>query len=209
MAEKITVLLADDHSLVRRGFRRLLEDEADIEVVGEAGTGLEAIEMARALKPQVVVIDIGMPETGGIEATRAILKTAPDTGILILSMHEQESYVRSAFDAGARGYLLKNAHEVDLARAVRDVAAGRKVLGPGALAPPEGGESPGDLLTPRERQVLQLIAEGKSNKQIAYLLQVSVNTVAVHRANIMQTLKLHRTAELVLYAISRGLVHLP
>lgn len=209
MAERITVVLADDHDLVRRGFRRLLEDEPGIEVVGEAGTGLEAIELVRQLRPRVVVMDIAMPGIGGVEATREILKIAPETAVLVLSMHAQESYVRSAFEAGARGYLLKNAREVDLPRAVRDAAANRTILGVGALSPPELGTSPEERLTPRERQVLQLIAEGKSNKEIAHLLGLSVNTVAVHRANIMQALGLHRTAELVVYAISKGLVHLP
>jgi DNA-binding NarL/FixJ family response regulator len=208
MQPEITVLLVDDHSLVRKGFRRMLEDDPDIRVVGEAGSGREALELTQQLKPRVVVMDMSMPEMDGVEATRAIRKSVPDAAVLIVSMYSQENYVRSAFDAGANGYLLKNADEVDLGAAIRDVASGKKVVDPG-LAARDADEASLDRLTPRERQILQLIAEGNSNKEIAGLLNLSVNTVAVHRANLMDRLGVHRTAELVLYAIRKGLVRVP
>ena len=206
--KSITVLLVDDHQLVRRGFRRILEDDPEIEVIGEAGTGVDAIEMASKLAPRVVVMDMSMPGLDGAQATREILKKAPSTAVLILSMYSESNYIRNAFDAGAKGYLLKNAIEVDLTAAVKTIAAGKRYasgLSPGDGNPPDGFE----LLTQREKQVLQLIAEGNSNKEIAALLQLSVNTVSVHRANLMQTLDIHRTAELVVYAIRKGLVTLP
>jgi DNA-binding NarL/FixJ family response regulator len=208
MPTEITVLLVDDHSLVRRGFRRMLEDDPEIRVVGEAGSGREAIEAAGRLKPDVIVMDMAMPEMDGVEATRQIRKRQPDAAVLIVSMYSQENYVRNALDAGARGYILKNADEVDLAAAIRDVAAGKQVIDSGLGA---AREEPDSLarLTPRERQILQLIAEGNSNKEIAGLLNLSVNTVAVHRANLMDRLGVHRTAELVLYAIRKGLVRVP
>jgi DNA-binding NarL/FixJ family response regulator len=209
MTEPITVLLADDHSLVRKGFRRMLEDDAGIQVVGEASNGAEAIELARALKPDVIVMDLAMPELDGIQAASQILKAAPQTAILMLSMYSEDHYVRNAFAAGVRGYLLKNALEVDLPYAIKEVAAGRTVLTPG-LNPPSG-EQGGDFdkLTQRERQVLQHIVQGRSNREIASLLGLSVNTVSVHRANLMQALGVHRTADLVVYAIRKGLVTLP
>lgn len=201
----ITVLLADDHHLVRRGFRRILEDDADIRVVGEADNGMQAIQLAERHTPHVVVMDLAMPEVDGIQATREIRRRLPKTAILVLSMHAQDSYVKNAFDAGARGYLLKNAIEVDLTAAVKAVAAGRIYKSPG-LADHAADEDGFEVLTAREKQVLQLIAQGKSNKEIAAILNVSVNTVAVHRANLMEALNLHRTAELVVYAIRKGLV---
>jgi DNA-binding NarL/FixJ family response regulator len=208
MPTEITVLLVDDHSLVRRGFRRMLEDDPEIRVVGEAGSGREAIEAARELKPDVIVMDMAMPEMDGVEATRQIRKRDPKAAVLIVSMYSQENYLRNALDAGARGYILKNADEVDLAAAIREIAAGKQVIDPALTA---GREEPDSLdrLTPRERQILQLIAEGNSNKEIAGLLNLSVNTVAVHRANLMDRLGVHRTAELVLYAIRKGLVRVP
>jgi DNA-binding NarL/FixJ family response regulator len=208
MPTEITVLLVDDHSLVRRGFRRMLEDDPEIRVVGEAGSGREAIDAAGRLKPDVIVMDMAMPEMDGVEATRQIRKRQPDAAVLIVSMYSQENYVRNALDAGARGYILKNADEVDLAAAIRDVAAGKQVIDSGLDT---AREEPDSLtrLTPRERQILQLIAEGNSNKEIAGLLNLSVNTVAVHRANLMDRLGVHRTAELVLYAIRKGLVRVP
>lgn len=205
---KITVLLVDDHQLVRKGFRRILEDDPDIQVVGEAGSGVEAIRMAEEFSPRVVVMDMAMPGLDGVQATREILKKAPSTAVLILSMYSEDNYIRNAFEAGAKGYLLKNAIEVDLTQAVKTVASGRRYtsgLSPGEGQPPDGFE----LLTQREKQVLQLIAQGNSNKEIAALLQVSVNTVSVHRANLMEALNIHRTAELVVYAIRKGLVTLP
>jgi len=206
----ITVLLADDHSLVRKGFRRLLEDEAGIQVVGEASDGSEAIRQAQELKPQVIVMDMSMPGLNGIQACVEILKVLPKTAILMLSMYSEEAQVRNAIKAGAKGYVLKNAVDVDLASAIRDVAAGKKVVGPGLISDINIEEDEtAEKLTPRERQILQLIAEGKSNKEIAALLELSPNTVAVHRANLMDALGIHRTAELVLYAVRKGLVHLP
>lgn len=205
----IRVLLADDHSLVRKGFRRLLEDAPEIEVVGEAANGSVAIELALQLKPQVVVMDMAMPELDGIQATVQILRHLPETGILILSMYSEDNYVRNAFAAGARGYLLKNALEVDLPYAIKEVAAGRTVLAPGLSMPAQDHASDFDKLTQREREVLQYIVQGKSNREIAGILRLSVNTVSVHRANLMQALGIHRTADLVVYALRRGLVAMP
>lgn len=210
MPDEITVVLVDDHSLVRKGFRRMLEDEADISVVGEAGSGREAIDVARRLKPRVIVMDMSMPEMDGVEATRELRKIQPDAAVLIVSMYSQENYIRNAFEAGAQGYILKNADEVDLGAAIRDIAAGKRVIDPAIEA--AGREEESDSLgrlTPRERQILQLIAEGNSNKEIAAMLALSVNTVSVHRANLMDRLGVHRTAELVLYAIRKGLVRVP
>ncbi len=208
----ISVLLADDHSLVRKGFRRILEDDPDIRVVGEAENGLEAIRLAENLRPRVIVMDMAMPELDGVQATLEILRKLPDTAILVLSMYADDSYVRNAFEAGVKGYLLKNVIEVDLTAAVKAVAAGRQYLSRGLTLPPAlpADASEGDYgrLTQREKQVLQLIAQGKSNKEIAGLLGLSVNTVSVHRANLMEALNIHRTAELVLYAVRKGLVSL-
>ncbi len=206
----ITVLLVDDHNLVRKGFRRLLEDEPGIQVVGEANDGSDAVRIAQELKPQVIVMDMSMPGLNGIQACVEILKVLPKTAILMLSMYSEEAQVRNALKAGARGYVLKNAVDVDLAAAIRDVAAGKKVVGPGLISEFNiEGEEKAEKLTPRENQILQLIAEGKSNKEIAAFLDLSPNTVAVHRANLMEALGIHRTAELVLYAVRKGLVHLP
>ena len=208
MATKIKVLLVDDHSLVRRGFRRMLEDEADIVVIGEASNGDEAVRLARELVPQVIVMDWALPGTSGLAATRKILETAPPMAILMLSMHSEDTLVRQALDAGARGYILKNAVDLELATAIRRVAAGEIVLD-AQLAKPvtlRGERNAG--LTARELEVLQLIVNGKSNKEIADDLKLSVNTVAVHRANIMETLGIHKTAELVVYAIRNGLVNI-
>lgn len=205
MRERITVLLADDHAVVRRGFRRLLEDDPAISVVDEANDGREAVAKAVRLKPRVVVMDAAMPVMSGLAATRAILAQQPDIAILMLSMHSEETLVRQALAAGARGYVLKNALDLDLASAVKQVAAGETLLDPAVVFPPKPiGERGG--LTPRELEVLQLICRGLSNREIAAELNVSVNTVAVHRANIMNTLGMHKTAELVVYAIQHGLV---
>jgi len=207
MTEKITVLLVDDHALVRRGFRRLLEDDPSIEVVGEGSNGEEAIRLVAELKPRVIVMDAAMPGTGGLEATRKILARVPDAAILMLSMHSEETLVRQALAAGARGYILKNALDLDLAAAVKRVAAGEQVLDPAVVRPdPLPGER-NRRLTPRELEVLQLICNGLSNKEIAVELDLSANTVAVHRANIMNTLGVHKTAELVVYAMQNGLVN--
>jgi DNA-binding NarL/FixJ family response regulator len=208
MTPTITVLLADDHALVRRGFRRLLEDDPSIVVVGEASNGDEAIRLAGELKPQVVVMDSAMPGTSGLAATRSILATAPGTAILMLSMHSEETLVRQAMEAGARGYVLKNALDLDLAAAVTRVARGETVLDP-AVVRSESRPGERNRLTPRELEVLQLICDGLSNRAIAARLDLSVNTVAVHRANIMNALGVHKTAELVVYAIQHGLVSPP
>ena len=202
-------MLVDDHSLVRRGFRRILEDEADIVVVGAAGDGAEAIELADTLRPRVVVMDCAMPVISGLEATRKILANRPEALVLMLSMHPEDTLVKQAMDAGARGYVLKNAVDLDLGVAIRRVDAGEVVLDPRLKRPPalKGKRSAG--LTPRELEVLQMIVEGKSNKEIAAVLDLSANTVAVHRANMMDALGAHKTAELVVYAIRNGLVNLP
>jgi DNA-binding NarL/FixJ family response regulator len=203
---QITVLLVDDHSLVRRGFRRMLEDDPAITVIGEAEDGHQAVKLAAELRPRVVVMDFAMPSMNGAVAARHILRSAPETAILILSMHAEASYVRTCLEAGVRGYILKNAMDLEMVAAVKQVAAGKLVLDQrlGSLDHPAGEPPP--QLTTRELEVLQLIVHGKSNKEIAIVLSLSVNTVAVHRANIMQTLGIHNTAELVVYAIRQGLV---
>ncbi len=201
----ITVLLVDDHSLVRHGFRRMLEDETGIIVVGEASDGFEAVESALALKPQVIVMDFALPSMNGAVATRRILAALPEAKVLMLSMHAEPDYVRTCLDAGARGYLLKNAMDLELVDAVKKIAAGDQVLDPRLGRLGGNPEAAPDLST-RELEVLQLIVHGKSNKEIAVVLGLSVNTVSVHRANIMQTLQIHNTAALVVYAIRTGLV---
>ena len=199
----LSVLLVDDHALVRKGFRRMLEDEPGIRVVGEAGDGHEAVEAAKALNPQVVVMDFALPSMNGAVAARRMLEANPRLAVLILSMHAEPGYVRTCMESGARGYLLKNAMDLELVSAVRRVAAGEQVLDP-RLGKPASGETA--ALTTRELEVLQLIVHGKSNRDIAAVLGLSVNTVAVHRANIMQSLGIHNTAELVVHAIRNGLV---
>jgi DNA-binding NarL/FixJ family response regulator len=201
----ITVLLVDDHSLVRHGFRRMLEDEPGIEVVGEANDGFDAVESAIVLRPQVIVMDFALPSMNGAVATRRILAALPETKVLILSMHSEPDYVRTCLDAGARGYLLKNAMDLELVDAVHRIAAGDQVLDPRLGRLGGSGERPPSLST-RELEVLQLIVHGKSNKEIAVVLGLSANTIAVHRANIMQSLQIHNTAALVVYAIRTGLV---
>jgi DNA-binding NarL/FixJ family response regulator len=209
----VRVVLVDDHALVRQGFRRILDDEAGISVVAEGGSGAEAVELVRTQKPDVIVLDMSMPDMNGLHAARMILRERPQTRVLILSMYSDEQYVRSALDAGVHGYILKSALETDLTRAVRAVAQGQQYLSPElssvvirALQGKSEAEDPWERLTEREKQVLQLIAHGKSNKEIAVVLGLSVNTVAVHRANLMSTLKVHKAAELVLYAVKKGLV---
>jgi DNA-binding NarL/FixJ family response regulator len=204
----ITVLLADDHSLVRRGFRRMLEDDPGIQVVGEASDGKEAVRLAQDLKPAVIVMDCAMPELSGLAAIRQILRDAPGTVIVMLSMHAEETLVNQALEAGARGYVLKNALDLDLASAVRRAAAGDMVLDP-TVRRPETLKGEREALTAREMEVLQLICAGRSNREIAAALDLSANTVAVHRANIMNALGVHKTAELVVYAIRHGLVPPP
>jgi len=200
---EIAVLLVDDHSLVRRGFRRMLEDEEDIRVVAEAGDGHDAVDAAEKFRPHVVVMDFALPSMNGALAARRIRDAHPETKVLILSMHSEAAYVRTCLEAGASGYLLKNAMDLELVSAVRRIAAGETVLDARLGALDDAQERP--ALTPRELEVLQLIVNGKSNKDIAVVLGLSVNTVAVHRANLMQTLGIHNTAELVVYAIRTGL----
>ena len=201
----IPVLLVDDHSLVRRGFRRMLEDDPGIRVVGEAGDGHEAVSKAIELRPAVVVMDFALPGMNGALATRLILKSAPETAVLILSMHSEPNYVRTCLDAGARGYLLKNAVDLELVDAIKQVAGGAQVLDPRLERLPEAPGTAARALTSRELEVLQFIVDGKSNKEIAAVMGLSANTVAVHRANIMQALGIHNVAELVVYAIRNGL----
>jgi len=209
MAKKISVLLVDDHALVRRGFRRIIEDEADMEVLEEAGDGEEAIRVALRLKPRVIVMDCALPGVSGLIATQRILEKLPDTAILMLSMHSEDTLVRQALAAGARGYILKNAIDLELVEAIRRVAAGEQVLAQQLERTPALKGERGAGLTARELEILQLIVDGKSNKEIASQLNLSANTVAVHRANIMETLGIHKTAELVVYAIRNGLVSVP
>jgi DNA-binding NarL/FixJ family response regulator len=209
MTKKIRVLLVDDHGLVRRGFRRMLEDEPDMEVVGEAGDGEEAIRLAEELKPDVVVMDCALPKVNGLDATREILENSPDTAVLMLSMHSENTWVKQAIEAGAKGYILKNAMNLELGPAVRRVAAGGTIFDPQVVQQSTLKGERDSGLTPRELEVLQMIVNGKSNKEIASELDLSANTVAVHRANIMNALGIHKTAELVVYAIRAGLVNVP
>jgi DNA-binding NarL/FixJ family response regulator len=209
MANKLKVLLVDDHALVRRGFRRMLEDEPSFQIVGEASNGLEAIERANELHPHVIVMDCALPQVNGIEASRRILQKQPNISILMLSMHSEDTLVRQALDAGAKGYILKNAMDLDLVSAIKKIAEGKTVLDPQIS---RGHALKGERdagLTPRELEILQHIVAGQSNKEIALELKLSVNTVSVHRANIMDALGIHKTAELVVYAIRNGLVTLP
>lgn len=206
--QTISVLLAEDHALVRRGFRRLLEDEPDIQVVGEASDGEEAVHLAIKLCPTVVIMDCALPGINGLIATKRIRDFSSNISVLMLSMHSEGTWVRKAIDAGARGYILKSAAHLDLVAAVKQVASGDIVLDP-CLARPAAlkGERAPELTT-RELQVLQLIVDGKSTKEIAQDLDLSANTVAVHRANMMQALRIHNTAELVAYAIRNALVNI-
>jgi len=209
MPDKISILLVDDHALVRRGFRRIIEDEPHMVVVGEANDGDEAIRLARDLRPRIVVMDCALSGTDGLLATRRILEIAPEIMVLMLSMHSEETWVRQALEAGARGYLLKNILDLELVSAIEKVAAGEIVIDPqvSRQASLKGERDCG--LSARELEILQLIVDGKSNKEAAAQLGLSANTVAVHRANIMETLHIHKTAELVVYAIRNGLVKLP
>ena len=209
MSDKISVLLVDDHSLVRRGFRRILEDTPDIEVIGEAGDGMEAVRMAKDLAPQLIVMDCALPGMNGLAATREILAANPEMAVLMLSMHSEETWVSQALEAGARVYILKSALDLELVTAIRRVMEGEIVLDPKVDRPDALKGERGNSLTPRELQILQLIVDGKSNKEMAAQLDLSANTVAVHRANIMAALNIHKTAELVVYAIRNGLVNVP
>jgi two-component system response regulator NreC len=212
------ILLADDHNVLRKGLRRILEEQPEVEVVGEARDGREAVTLASSTHPDVVVMDIGMPLMNGLEATRQILAKNPRLNVLILSMYSDENYVVQTLRAGARGYLLKDSAEEELIDAVRAVAKGQSfyspkikemLLGDSMQRLREEGVSDSyELLTPREREVLQLIAEGKSNKEAAAALFVSPTTIETHRARIMEKLDLHSTADIVLYSVRKGIVKL-
>ena len=208
--------MADDHQLMRSGIRLMLEREADLSVVGEAGDGREAVALAKSLRPDVVVMDIGMANLNGIEAAQQMTGDRPEIAVVMLSMHSDESYVLRALKAGARGYLLKDSAEADLIKAVHAVAGGKSFFSPAVSKVllddyvrklrRSGTEDAYDLLTPREREVLQLIAEGKSNKDIANLLNLSVYTVESHRANLMEKLNVRGLPELILYAVRKGII---
>ena len=207
----IRILLADDHVMVRKGFRLILQNEPDMEIVGEAGNGREALEQAETLHPDIVVMDVAMPELNGIEATRRLAAASPRTRVLALSMHKDSVYVREILRAGARGYLLKDSIDTDLVAAVRAVAKGDGYLSPAVSNAVLSDyrrhvTDPLDLLTSREREVLQMIAEGKTNKEIATVLNLSVYTVDAHRGRIMEKLNLHSATDLARFAVRAGLV---
>lgn len=212
----IRILLADDHTVIRSGLRALLERQAGFQVIGEAGDGREAIRLAEMHTPDVAVIDIAMPNLNGIEATLQITGKHPQTAVVILSMHQDESYVLRALKAGARGYLLKDSPEADLIGAIHAVHEGKAFFSPAISKMlvedymrqlhQRGVEDSYELLTAREREVLQLLAEGKSNKETAAMLNLSLHTVETHRSNILQKLNLHGTPELILYAVRKGVI---
>jgi DNA-binding NarL/FixJ family response regulator len=209
-SKKIRVLLADDHTILRRGVRMLLDSQPDLEVVGEARNGREALELARELGPDVVVMDVSMPEMNGIEGTRQICEELPAVKVVGLSMHSDAVYVREILRAGARGYLLKDSEDEDLLRAIRAVSRGEAFLSPAVsdavLADyRKHVANPIDQLTSREREILTLIADGKSNKEIATALNLSVYTVESHRGSVMEKLNLHNTGDIVRFAIRNGL----
>jgi two-component system response regulator NreC len=213
---EIRILVADDHGIVRKGLRFLLERQPGMEVVGEASEGREAVRLCEDLAPNVVIMDVAMPQLNGIDATAQIVKNNPGIGIVILSMHADESYLVRALSAGAKGYLLKDSAEVDLVRAVQVVAQGRPFFSPQIAQSlledyvktlqHRGLQDSYELLTDREREVLQLLAEGKSNKEVATLLDLSTYTVETHRTNLMHKLNLHNTAEIVLYAVRKKII---
>jgi DNA-binding NarL/FixJ family response regulator len=207
----IKILLAEDHTIVRQGLKLILAAHSDLEVIGEAANGREAVELAASLKPDIVLMDVAMPELNGIEATRRIVQDSPRLRVLVLSMHKEAVYVREILKAGARGYILKDAIDTELVNAVRSVARGDGYISPavsGALLNDyrQNVTDPLDLLSSREREVLQLIAEGKTNKEIAVRLNLSVYTVDSHRSKLMEKLNLHNTGELVRFAVKSGLV---
>ena len=210
------VLLADDHKLMRSGLRLVIEQHPEFRVVGESDDGREAVALADSLKPDVVVMDIGMPNLNGIEAARKITEAHPDIAVVMLSMHSDEAYVLRALKAGARAYLLKDSAEPDLTRAIQAVREGKSFFSPAVSKvlledymrkiERAGVEDSYDLLSPREREILQLVAEGKSSKEVATLLNLSVYTVETHRSNILQKLNLKGIPELILYAVRKGII---
>ncbi|HEY1948118.1 MAG TPA: response regulator transcription factor [Bryobacteraceae bacterium] len=207
----IKILLADDHTIVRQGLKLILSAHADMQVLAEAANGREAVDLAAKLHPDIVLMDVAMPEVNGIEATRQMVAANTRIRILVLSMHKESVYVREILRAGARGYILKDAIDTELLTAIRSVARGDGYISPavsGALLNDFRGNAanPIDLLSPREREVLQLIAEGKTNKEIATRLNLSVYTVDSHRGKVMEKLNLHSTGELVRFAMKQGLV---
>jgi two-component system, NarL family, response regulator NreC len=213
---RLRIVIGDDHTLFRHGLRKILEERPDWEIVGEAGNGREAVQHAVAMQPDVIVLDIGMPLLNGIDATRQIVKRLPQTRVLILSMHSEEAYVVQALQAGAHGYMLKDSAARELIRAIAVLADGKAFFSPGVAKvmlddyvkrlSERGIADRYDLLSEREREIFQLVAEGRSSKDIAALLSLSPTTVETHRAHIMQKLDLHNTAELVLYAVRRGVI---
>lgn len=213
---KVRILIADDHGIVRKGLRLQLEQHDDFEVVGEASDGREAVRAADELKPDVVIMDIAMPNLNGIQAATQLVKRNPQLGIIMLSMHSDESYLMRTLAAGAKGYLLKDTADVDLYRAVQVVAQGKPYFSPSISntlledymrrLQQRGLQDSYDLLTDREKEILQLLAEGKSNKDVATLLNLSPSTVETHRTRIMQKLDLHSSAEIVLYAVRKKII---
>ena len=209
--KRIRILLADDHAVVRQGFKMILDAEADMEIVGEAGNGRQAVDLAEQLRPDVVVMDVAMPELNGIEATRRLASSVPHARVIALSMHKDSVYVREILRAGARGYLLKDSGAADLVAAIHAVASGESYLSPAVSNAVLDDyrrhvTNPIDLLTSREREVLQLLAEGKTNKEIAGVLNLSVYTVDAHRGRIMEKLNLHSITDLVRFAVRNGLI---
>lgn len=214
--KQLRVLLADDHTLIRAGLRLVLEQQADFAVVGEAENGRQAVAMAQSLKPDVAVLDIGMPELNGIEACLQIREANPPIEVVMLSMHSDEGYILRSLKAGARAYLLKDSAEADLARAIRAAAEGKSFFSPAVgkvlledymrKLQRTGAEDSYELLSPREREILQLVAEGKSSKEIANMLNLSVYTVETHRAKLMQKLNLKSVPEVILYAVRKGII---
>ena len=215
--DKIRIVLADDHAILREGIRALLEDQPDMQVVGEAADGRQAVELTRELKPGIVVMDIGMPLLNGLEATRQIKRDHPEVAVLVLTMHDNEEYVSQILAAGASGDVLKRAASSELVMAIRAVAAGQSYLSPSVtklLIESYVGRQPAtpavvdpfNTLTAREREVLQLVAEGHTNSEIAKLLNISLKTVKAHRSNLMQKLGLHDRGDLIKLAIQRGII---
>jgi two-component system response regulator NreC len=214
--KKIRILLADDHRLIRAGLRLLIEQHHDLEVIGEAKDGSEAVSMAQRMRPDVAVIDISMPRLNGIDVVRQMLSMDCSIATIILTMHSDDSYILRALQAGAKGYLLKDSAETDLISGIRAVAQGKSFFSPAVSKvlledyirnlKQKGANDSYDLLTPREREVLQLVAEGKSNKEVANLLNLSVYTVETHRSNIMKKLHLRGVPGLTLYAVRKGII---